>query len=89
VPFEFEPGSAYDYSDITADVMPHLIERATGRRYAQYLGDAILKPLRAPGGRITGADAVTNSCRGRAPRRPPGSNLRPRLTINNKRKPGR
>jgi CubicO group peptidase (beta-lactamase class C family) len=52
VPFEFEPGSAYDYSDITADVMPHLIERATGRRYAEYLGDAILKPLRAPGGRI-------------------------------------
>jgi CubicO group peptidase (beta-lactamase class C family) len=52
VPFEFEPGSAYDYSDITADVMPHLIERATGRRYAQYLGDAILKPLHAPGGRI-------------------------------------
>nr|MCU0759689.1 beta-lactamase family protein [Steroidobacteraceae bacterium] len=52
VPLEFEPGSAYDYSDITADVMPHLIERATGRRYAQYLDEAILKPLRAPGGRI-------------------------------------
>ncbi len=52
VPLEFEPGSAWDYSDITADVMPHLIERATGRRYAQYLGDAILQPLRAPGGRI-------------------------------------
>jgi CubicO group peptidase (beta-lactamase class C family) len=52
VPFEFEPGSAYDYSDITADVMPHLIERATGQRYAQYLGDAILKPLHAPGGSI-------------------------------------
>ena len=52
VPFEFEPGSAWDYSDITADVMPHLIERATGQRYAQYLGDAILKPLQAPGGRL-------------------------------------
>ena len=52
VPLEFAPGTAWDYSDITADVMPHLIERATGRRYAQYLGDAILKPLHAPGGRI-------------------------------------
>lgn len=52
VPLEFEPGSAYDYSDITADVMPHVIERATGRRYAEYLDEAILKPLRAPGGRI-------------------------------------
>ncbi len=52
IPLEFTPGSAWDYSDITADVMPHLIERATGRRYAEYLGDAILKPLRAPGGRI-------------------------------------
>jgi CubicO group peptidase (beta-lactamase class C family) len=52
VPLEFEPGSAWDYSDITADVMPHLIERATGQRYAKYLGDAILKPLHAPGGRI-------------------------------------
>lgn len=52
VPSEFEPGSAWDYSDITADVMPHLIERATGQRYAQYLGDALLKPLHAPGGRL-------------------------------------
>lgn len=52
VPVEFEPGGAYDYSNITADVISHLIERATGQGYAQYLGDAILKPLRAPGGRI-------------------------------------
>ncbi len=52
VPLEFVPGSAYDYSDITADIMPHVIERATGRRYSRYLGDTILKPLRAPGGRI-------------------------------------
>ena len=52
VPLEFTPGSAWDYSDITADVMPHIIERATGMRYAQYLDAALLKPLRAPGGRI-------------------------------------
>jgi CubicO group peptidase (beta-lactamase class C family) len=52
VPLEFTPGSAYDYSDITADVMPHLIQRATGRRYAQYLDEALLKPLHAPGGKL-------------------------------------
>lgn len=52
IPLEFEPGSAYDYSDITADVMPHIIQRATGRRYAQYLGSALLAPIGAPGGRI-------------------------------------
>lgn len=52
IPLEFEPGSAYDYSDITADVMPHLIERATHQRYAKYLSSAILEPIGAPGGRI-------------------------------------
>lgn len=52
IPLEFEPGSAYDYSDITADVMPHIIEGATQKRYADYLGEAILKPLGALGGSI-------------------------------------
>ncbi|MDX2145148.1 MAG: serine hydrolase [Rhodospirillaceae bacterium] len=52
VPLEFPPGSAYDYSDITADVMPHIIEGATKKRYAEYLGDAILKPIGAAGGKI-------------------------------------
>ena len=52
VPLEFTPGSAYDYSDITADVMPHIVERATGQRYASYLSDAVLKPIGAAGGKI-------------------------------------
>jgi CubicO group peptidase (beta-lactamase class C family) len=52
IPLEFEPGSAYDYSDITADVIPHLIERSTHQRYAKYLSRAILEPIGAPGGRI-------------------------------------
>lgn len=52
IPLEFEPGSAYDYSDITADIMPHLIERSTRQRYAKYLARAILEPIGAPGGSI-------------------------------------
>jgi CubicO group peptidase (beta-lactamase class C family) len=52
VPMGFAPGTAYDYGDITADIMPHIIERATGRRYADYLGDTILKPIGAAGGSL-------------------------------------
>ncbi|MBL8630936.1 MAG: serine hydrolase [Rhodospirillaceae bacterium] len=52
VPLQFEPGTAYDYSDMTADLMPHIIQGATGKRYAAYLSEAILKPLGAAGGEI-------------------------------------
>ena len=52
VTMSFTPGDHYDYSDITADVIPHLIEGATGRRYAEYLGEALLQPLGALGGKI-------------------------------------
>ncbi|MCB2108010.1 MAG: serine hydrolase [Rhodobacteraceae bacterium] len=52
VPMSFEPGSAYDYSDMTADIMPHIIQGATGKRYSEYLSEAILKPLDAAGGQI-------------------------------------
>ena len=52
LPMQFEPGSEYDYSDMTADIMPHIIEGATGKRYADYLSDAVLKPLGAAGGEI-------------------------------------
>jgi len=52
VGMSFEPGTDYDYSDITADVIPHIIEGATGQRYTEYLSNALLKPLGAPGGFI-------------------------------------
>jgi CubicO group peptidase (beta-lactamase class C family) len=50
VPMSFTPGSEYDYSDTTADVMPHIIQGATGVRYAEYLSTALIKPLQARGG---------------------------------------
>jgi len=52
VPMSFMPGSEYDYSDTTADVMPHIIQGATGLRYAEYLSEALIKPLEASGGFI-------------------------------------
>ena len=48
----FEPGAEYDYSDITADVMPHIIQGATGQRYTTYLSEALLQPIGAAGGFI-------------------------------------
>jgi CubicO group peptidase (beta-lactamase class C family) len=52
IPMAFPPGTAYDYGDITADIMPHIIEGATGQRYAAYLGQTILQPIGAPGGHL-------------------------------------
>jgi CubicO group peptidase (beta-lactamase class C family) len=52
IPLDFAPGSAFDYSDITADIMPHIIQGATKRRYTDYLSEAILQPIGAQGGRI-------------------------------------
>lgn len=52
IEMSFEPGTEYDYSDTTADVMPHIIQGATGKRYAEYFSEALLKPLEAQGGFI-------------------------------------
>jgi len=52
VGLSFPPGSAYDYSDITADVLPHVIQGASGERYAAYLGNNLLAPIGAMGGKI-------------------------------------
>jgi CubicO group peptidase (beta-lactamase class C family) len=52
IPMSFEPGTDYDYSDTTADVMPHIIQGATGKRYAEYFSEALVKPLDAAGGFI-------------------------------------
>ena len=49
ISMSFEPGTDYDYSDTTADVMPHIIQGATGKRYAAYFSEALIKPLGARG----------------------------------------
>ncbi len=49
---DYEPGTEYDYSMITSDVLAIVIERATGRRYADFLGTELLKPIGAAGGTV-------------------------------------
>ncbi len=47
-----EPGTRYDYSNATAELIAPVIERATGMRYGTFLSQALLKPIGATGGSI-------------------------------------
>lgn len=47
-----EPGTRYDYSNATSELIAPVIERATGMRYSAFLSEALLKPIGAPGGSI-------------------------------------
>jgi CubicO group peptidase (beta-lactamase class C family) len=49
---DYEPGTEYDYSMITSDMLALVIERATGQRYADYVGKALLQPIGAAGGTV-------------------------------------
>jgi len=49
---DYQPGTEYDYSMITSDVLALVVERATGRRYAEYLGRHLLLPIGAAGGTV-------------------------------------
>ncbi len=52
VPLVEEPGSYYDYSQFTSDIVAILIERATKQKYQDYLANQLLKPIGAAGGDI-------------------------------------
>ncbi|MEZ5458233.1 MAG: serine hydrolase domain-containing protein [Steroidobacteraceae bacterium] len=47
-----EPGSRYEYNNATSEIVALVIERATGRRYAEFVGREILAPIGAPGGEV-------------------------------------
>jgi CubicO group peptidase (beta-lactamase class C family) len=49
---DYPPGSEYDYSMITSDVLALVVERATGQRYADYVGRALLQPIGAAPGTV-------------------------------------
>lgn len=51
-PLTHTPGTRYEYSNTPADLVAVLIERATGRRYAEFLSREIFQPLGAPGGQV-------------------------------------
>jgi CubicO group peptidase (beta-lactamase class C family) len=47
-----EPGTRYEYNNATSELVALVIERATGQRYAQFVGREILAPIGAPGGEV-------------------------------------
>lgn len=49
-PMVAEPGTSYDYANAPADLVAVVIERATGRRYAEFVSNEIFKPIGAMGG---------------------------------------
>ncbi len=51
-PLTHAPGTRYEYSNANGELIAPLIERATGRRYSQYLSESLLGPIGAAGGTI-------------------------------------
>ncbi|WP_029013510.1 serine hydrolase domain-containing protein [Niveispirillum irakense] len=51
-PLTHEPGTRYGYSNATSELIAVVIERATGRRYAEFVGTELLSPVGAPGGEV-------------------------------------
>ena len=47
-----EPGTRYEYNNAAADMVAVLIERATGRRYAEFVGTEIWQKIGAMGGAV-------------------------------------
>lgn len=46
------PGTRYEYSNATSEMVAVVIERATGMRYAEFLSQELLQPLGAAGGDV-------------------------------------
>jgi CubicO group peptidase (beta-lactamase class C family) len=51
-PLTHTPGTRYEYSNTPADLVAVLIERATGRRYADFLSREVFQPLGAADGQV-------------------------------------
>ncbi|NVK56228.1 MAG: serine hydrolase [Alteromonadaceae bacterium] len=51
-PLASDPGSEYGYSNASAELVAIIIERATGQRYADFIGQQVLAPIGAAGGEI-------------------------------------
>jgi len=47
-----EPGTRYEYNNATSEMVAVLIERATGRRYAEFVGTEIWQKIGALGGTV-------------------------------------
>ena len=51
-PMVAEPGTVYAYSNANGDLIAPIIERATGKGYADWLSEEVFAPLGAAGGEI-------------------------------------
>lgn len=51
-PLTHAPGERYDYSNATSELVAPLLERATGQRYAEWIGNEVLAPIGARGGQV-------------------------------------
>lgn len=51
-PLTDPPGSIYEYANVTSELVALVIERATGMRYAQFIGREVLAPIGAAGGAV-------------------------------------
>lgn len=45
IPMDWKPGSRFDYNDVNAQLAGLLVERATGRPYAEYFQERLWQPL--------------------------------------------
>jgi CubicO group peptidase (beta-lactamase class C family) len=51
-PLTHEPGTRYEYNNATSEMVAPVIERATGRRYAEFVSTEILQKIGSPGGTV-------------------------------------
>lgn len=51
-PIVDDPGERYEYNNATSELVALLIERATGRRYAEFVSTEVLQRIGAPGGSV-------------------------------------
>ena len=51
-PMTHEPGARYEYSNANSELVAPVLERATGKRYSEYVSEALLEPIGAMGGSV-------------------------------------
>jgi CubicO group peptidase (beta-lactamase class C family) len=51
-PITHQPGTRYEYNNATSSMVAVVIERATGRRYAEFIGSELLGKIGARGGDV-------------------------------------
>ena len=47
-----EPGTRYEYNNATSELVSLVLQRATGRRYAEFIAAEVIQPIGAPGGQV-------------------------------------